>query len=513
MSRDLSSGKVYIIGAGPGDRDLITVKGLKKLKEAEVIIYDYLANLELLEECAPGSERLYVGKMGGNHAKSQDEINTLLVTKAREGKIVARLKGGDPFVFGRGGEEALELASRGIRFEIIPGITAAVAAAAYAGIPLTHRGLASTAALVTGHEDPGKAESDMDWQALGAGSGTLAFYMGVKNLSAIAGQLMKHGRKADTPVALIRWGTLNCQETLTGTLEDISERAREARFAPPAILLVGDVVTLRERLRWFDTRPLFGRRIVVTRSRAQASDLSSSLRDLGAQVSELPTIDIEPVEDFTALDRAFRGLSSFSWIVFTSVNSVQIFFSRLLAAGLDSRALGGVRIAAVGPVTASIERFGLVPDLVPERFTSEETLKVFRALKDDYRGEKILFPGSEIARDLLPAGLEAMGAEVVRIPVYRNLVPEYSGDTLDKILAEADLVTFTSSSTVTNLASILREHGREEYLKRIRGASIGPVTSGTAKQLGIAVTLEAGTQTIRGLVEAIENYLTQEEGT
>jgi uroporphyrinogen III methyltransferase/synthase len=501
-------GVVYIVGAGPGDEDLITVRGIQALREADVVVYDYLANPSLLDECPEGCRRIYVGKMAEKHSLPQEQISGLLVEQARLGKAVVRLKGGDPFVFGRGGEEALDLAANGIPFVVVPGITAAVAAAAYAGIPLTHRGLASSAALITGHEDPFKADSDVDWESLALGAGTLAVYMGVKNLPFIVERLLSAGRSADTPAALIRWGTLNKQQTLTGRLGQIAGLAEKQGYGPPAILVVGKVVGLREKLHWFDTRPLFGKKVVVTRSRNQASELSRALRRSGAEVRELPSICISPAEDLSGLDRQLEHLDTFSWIVFTSVNGVEVFFSRIERAGQDARALSGVKVAVIGEQTADrLRKHGIRADLVPERFTSEAVLARFTELKEDYRGERFLFPGSEISGELLPAGLEEMGAEVVRLPVYRNRVPDYSAEEVDEVFENnPDLVTFTSSSTVNHLAEILQSCGRANYLKAIRGACIGPVTAETARKRGIPVILEASPHSIDGLVSAIEHH-------
>ena len=501
-------GKVYIVGAGPGDAGLITQRAVQVLQEAQAVVYDNLANEELLEHCSSQCERIYVGKMAGCHTKPQGEINRLLIEKALEKKTVVRLKGGDPFVFGRGGEEALELAAAGLEFEVVPGITAAVAASAYAGIPLTQRGICSSVSLITGHEDPEKAESQILWEHISPGTGTLVFYMGVKNLPHIASHLIKNGRPGSTPAALIRWGTLNNQETLTGTLETIAAQALEAGFLPPAVLVVGEVVQLRDKLRWFDNRPLFGKRILVTRSRSQSSELSSRLRALGAQAVEFPTIEITTMDDYGDLDNAIGRLDDFSWILFTSVNGVYIFFERLLKAGLDSRALEGVKVAVIGEQTAArLKGFGIIADLQPERFTSEAALEAFRSRKEDLRGRRVLFPGSEIARDILPEGLRKLGAEVVIVPVYRNLRPEYTDGELDELFdTPPDLITFTSSSTVTNLASILRGHHRENFLERIRGASIGPVTSATARENGIHVVTEAAPHTIPSLVYSILDY-------
>jgi len=504
-------GKVYIVGAGPGDTGLITQRAVQILHEAQVVVYDNLANDELLRHCASQCERIYVGKIAGSHTKQQEEINRLLVEKALEKKTVVRLKGGDPFVFGRGGEEALELAAAGLEFEVIPGMTAAIAASAYAGIPLTHRGICSSVSLITGHEDPEKVESRILWEHISPGTGTLVFYMGVKNLSHIASNLIKNGRPENTPAALIRWGTLNNQETLTGTLETIAAQALETGFLPPAVLVVGEVVKLREKLRWFDNRPLFGKRILVTRSRSQSSELSSRLRALGAQTVEFPTIEITPMDDYGDLDNAIGRLDDFSWILFTSVHGVCIFYERLLKAGLDSRALKGVKVAVIGEQTAArLRGFGIIADLQPEHFTSEAALGAFHSRKEDLRGRRVLFPGSEIARDMLPEGLRKLGAEVVIVPVYRNLVPEYTDGELDELFdTPPDLITFTSSSTVTNVASILRKHHREHSLERIHGASIGPVTSATARENGIHVVTEAAPHTIPSLVDAVLDYYTR----
>jgi len=508
-------GPVYIVGAGPGDEGLIAVRGLEALRRAEVVVYDYLANPRLLDCCSEACERVYVGKTAGRHSLPQEDINRLLVERARRGQIVVRLKGGDPFVFGRGGEEALELAEAGIRFVIVPGITAALAAAAYAGIPLTHRRLASTAVLITGHEDPEKGESEVDWQRLAVGAGTLAVYMGVKNLRQITARILAAGRPAATPAALVRWGTLNRQETLTGTLDSLADLAEARGFGPPAVLIVGEVVGLRERLRWFDTRPLFGRRILVTRSRSQASELSLGLRELGADVAELPTLAIAPLADLSGLARAIERIGSFSWVVFTSVNGVEIFFTRLGEMGLDARSLAGVRVAAMGPQTAAfLKSHGVRADLVPERFTSEAVVEAFAARQKSYRGERFLFPGSEIAREVLPEGLERLGAEVVRLPVYSNRAPAYSAGELDELFEPVpELVAFTSSSTVSHLVQILRASGREGLLPGIQGACIGPVTAATARELGLAVRVESGTHTIPGLIQAIEEHFRERQST
>ncbi len=500
-------GVVYIIGAGPGNEGLFTLRGLELLKKADIVLYDNLVNEDILKHCRDDVEKIYVGKKAGSHSFSQAEINKLIVQKATAGNRVARLKGGDPFVFGRGGEEVLEVAKHNIDFEIVPGITAA-SAASYAGIPLTQRGINTAVAFITGHEDPEKEQSGINWEKLSTAAGTLVFYMGVKNLPVIVSNLIEHGRAPETPVALIRWGTMNFQQTVTGTLSDIVSRAEESNIGPPSIILVGEVVSLRERMRWFDRKPLFNRKIVVTRTRSQASALVMSLRELGAHVVEFPTIEIQPTEDRSLMDEAIAQIDVYSWIVFTSVNGVDIFFNRLFELGMDARILRNVKFAVIGSETdGHLKRYGIVSDLVPRKFTSEGLLDTFRQLKTDYSGENLLFPVSEIARDILPKELERMGAQVKVVSVYRTLIPEYSKKQIDTVFGlEPDLVTFTSSSTVTNLVRILDGHPKQRYRELIRGASIGPITSRKALELGVRIVVEAREHTINGLVASIENY-------
>ncbi len=509
-------GKVYLIGAGPGDEGLLTLKGAECLRMADVVIYDYLVGEGVLKHCPESCEMIYVGKKAGCHTLSQEEINDLIVQRARKSLVVARLKGGDPFVFGRGGEEALHLVGSGVDFEVVPGVTAATAVTAYAGIPLTHRGMSSSAILVTGHESADKGVSSVDWEKIARGTATLVCYMGIKNLSSITEKLVEGGRPGCTPTALIRWGTLNSQQTLTGTLEDIAGKAREAGFEPPAIIVVGEVVSLRDKLKWFDRRPLWGKKIVVSRSRQQASVLAGELRALGADVVEFPTIKIEPVSDLSCLDDAIERIDSFDWIIFTSVNASELFFERLYATGRDARKLGSVRIAVIGKATeTSLLAFGIRPDLIPQRYLSEGLVEAFKGLAEgpaDAEGKKILIPGSEIAREHVSVELRKMGAEVEKIVIYRNVTPEYQVEYLDEIFGAAhDLVTFTSSSTVSNLVDILENHQRTRYIAMIRGASIGPVTSAEAGRLNVAVAVEAQEHTIAGLVDSILNFFDRKE--
>jgi uroporphyrinogen III methyltransferase/synthase len=499
--------KVYLVGAGPGDPGLITVKGRKCIQQADVIIYDYLASPALLNDARESAQLIYVGKKGGDHTLSQDEINSLIVEKARSGGIVCRLKGGDPFIFGRGGEEAEVLFKAGLPFEIVPGVTSAIAAAAYAGIPLTHRKLASTLAFITGHEDPEKEETGINWSSLASGIGTLVFFMGVKNLPHITRNLIDHGKPANTPVALIQWGTTSSQKTVTGTLESIVEKARSAGIKAPAIIVVGDVVHLRKKLKWFETRPLLGKRIVVTRARQQASDLVGLLSDLGAACLEYPTIKIMPSADARPLKNAAEKLNVYDWVVFTSVNGVIYFFEQLFAAGKDVRALGHLKTAAIGPATAEkLREFGLISDIVPKTYRAESLVEAFKA--EQLTGKKILLPRAKEARPILMKELKRMGAEVEEVPAYETLKVTENIDDLVQQLEnrQIDLITFTSSSTVKNFKALLPA---EKFTKLIQGvtiASIGPITSDTATALGFDVRITADSFTITGLVEAILHY-------
>ncbi|MEE8419194.1 MAG: uroporphyrinogen-III C-methyltransferase, partial [Dehalococcoidales bacterium] len=368
----MKTGKVYLVGAGPGDPDLISVKGVNCLKRADTVIYDRLLDERLLEMAPPGAERIYVGKAAGEHTLPQDKINRLLVDKGKEGKTVVRLKGGDPFVLGRGGEEGEALKQNGIPFEIVPGITSAVAVPAYAGIPVTHRGMSSSFAVITGHEEPGKETSSINWENLATGVDTLVFLMGLKNLPEIAARLTEFGRPADTPVAVIKDGTRPGQVTVTGRLDNITDIVREARLTSPAIIVVGEVVGLREKLGWFDNRPLSGKRVLVTRARRQASALSKLLAEKGARPVELPAIDILPLQNTSELDGAILDLSNYDWIIFTSVNGVSAFWERLRELKLDSRALSGLKTGAIGPATAeALEAVGIIADFIPQTYTGE----------------------------------------------------------------------------------------------------------------------------------------------
>jgi len=527
--------RVYLVGAGPGDPGLMTLRGQECLSRADVVIYDYLAGRAVLDSAAPSAELIFVGKKGFSEHVTQPEINACLIEQARrgEGRCIVRLKGGDPFVFGRGGEEALALREAGIPFEVVPGVTAGVAAPAYAGIPVTHRTVASSVTLITGHETPDKDESSIDWEHLAAGTGTLCFYMGIRNLPLIAAKLTRYGRPGTTPVALVRWGTTARQETLVATLETVAQRAEEAHFQAPAIIVVGEVVALREQLAWFEQRPLFGRSVVVTRSREQASALSEGLRALGAEVREYPTIECRTRGVEEAHRRAFSDLagrgpqtvgraagdpsadgawhpSRWDWVVFTSANGVESFFSLLAAEGLDARALAASQVAVMGPGTAqALGRHGVSVDCMPERFVAESAA---RALIERGVGEgtRVLLPRAAVARDILPGMLRDVGAQVEVLPVYDTVVPDAPAQTEALVAAlragEVDAITFSSSSTAKNLVEMLDravgEEGRRGLLADAKLVSIGPVTSDTLRGLGLQVSAEADPYTIPGLIAA-----------
>jgi len=500
-------GKVFLVGAGPGDPDLMTIKGRECIRKADVIIYDHLADPVLLESASKNTELIYAGKKGADHTLSQAEINALIISKAKKGSIVTRLKGGDPFVFGRGGEEAQTLVEEGVSFEVVPGVTSAIAAAAYAGIPLTHRNFTSAFTIVTGHEDPLKTESRINWSALAKVGGTIVFLMGVKNLPHIVRQLIRNGMDGDTPVALIRWGTTPRQTAVTGTLTTIVAKTEAAGIKAPAIIVIGDVVRLRKDLNWFEKRPLMGKRIVVTRARKQASHLVKRLSELGAECIEFPTIEIIPPHDWKPLDQALAELSAYDWIIYTSVNGVDHFFQRLFAMGKDCRALNHINIATIGPETARrLFDFGIKSDIIPESYRAESVVDAFA--QTAVKGARILLPRAEKARSLLPRELTRMGAVVDEITAYRTRSVVENTDRLIRRLetGTVDLVTFTSSSTVENFKSLLPPHRFDQLLAGMTVACIGPITADTAKSLGFKVHIVAESFTIPGLCKAINRY-------
>lgn len=507
--KSADNGIVYLVGSGPGDPGLITLRGAECLSRADVVIYDYLANERLLDHAPPAVERIYAGKIGGRHNKEQDEINALLVAKGKEGKVVVRLKGGDPFVFGRGGEECAALREAGVPFEIVPGITAAIGAAAYAGIPLTHRNYTASVTLVTGREGKDKDESCIDWAHLSHGSGTIVFYMGVKTVRQNMERLMENGKNPQTPVALIRWGATPRQQVLTGTLADIADRVEKNDLKPPAIMIVGEVVALRDKLRWFDDRSLFGKKLMVTRAASQAGEFAAMLTERGAAVIECPTIRLVEPEQWDPMDTALRNIAGYDWVILTSGNAVRALFRRLDVIGLDARSFGGCRVCALGPKTAEVIRsFGVRPDLTAADYRGEGVVAEFANM--DISGMKILYPRADQSREVIPDELEKMGARVNRPVIYRTVLP-------DRLPPEAvfalekrsvDCITFTSSSTVKNLALMMGEDRMLDMLKGVVVASIGPATSRSCRELGLRVDIEPSEHTLAALTDAVEAFLT-----
>ena len=477
------TGTVYLVGAGPGDPELITQRGLRLIQTADVILYDNLAPLGLLDHAKPGAETQYVGKKRAAHALSQEEINNLLTVHARAGKQVVRLKGGDPLIFGRGGEEAEALGVAGIPFQLVPGVSSALGVAAYAGIPLTHRSLTSSVTFVTGH-DP----EQIDWPRVGV-SGTLVIFMGLRSFGDVARRLIAAGRDPKTPAAAIRWGSRPDQVVVSGTVANLAERVTDAGLRPPALVVVGEVVALRERLRWYEQLPLFGQRIVVTRAREQAGGFADKLRLLGAEAIVMPTIQIGPPDDWGPLDRAIERLGQYDWLIFTSQNGVRRFVERLDGGPFDLRAIRG-KIAAIGPATAeALEELHLKVDLTPTTFVAEGLLEAFEL--HDLQAKKIVIPRAAVAREILPEELRRRGAEVDVAAAYKTVRPELA------VEEKADWITFTSSSTASNLLEQIND------LEGARVASIGPITSETVRGFGFEVDVEAEPHTTDGLIEAI----------
>ena len=486
--------KVYLVGAGPGDPELITAKGLRLLEQADAVLYDHLAPQSLLDRAPARAERIYVGKKKSVHAFSQEEICTMMIARARRGWNVVRLKGGDPFIFGRGGEEAEALAAAGVPFEVVPGVTSPLGIAAYTGVPLTHRDHTKVVTFVTGHD-----VAAIDWSKVGAME-TLVIFMGITSFDQISGELVAHGRSADTPAMAVRWGTRPDQQTLVGTLATLPALIHQHDMKPPATLIVGEVVRLHEKLNWFERLPLYGQRIVVTRARQQAEVLSVKLRALGAEVVELPTIEILPALDYAPLDRAMAKLASYDWLIFTSANGVRFFLERLDRSAVDLRALRA-RICAIGPATrAAIEALHLKVDIMGRDFVAESLLEALAGY--DLHNQRILLPRAAVARDLVPVELARRGALVDVVEAYRTAAPEDASTLAAEILGAAgrtDWITFTSSSTVQNFVAV----AGAEALAGVRVASIGPITSATARTLGIPVAVEAPVYTVDGLIEAI----------
>ncbi len=505
-----TKGKVYLVGAGPGDFGLLTIRAKELLEKCDILIYDNLVNERVVSTLASAAcEKIYVGKSGASHTMEQEDINKLIVEKAGDGNKVVRLKGGDPYIFGRGGEEALFCVENGIDFEVINGISSAYAVPNYAGIPVTNRGYSASVAFITGHEDPTKLESDIKWDKLSTGVQTLVFLMGVKNLPLIIEKLTRHGLDSSTPAAVIENGCLPAQRSVSGTLADIAAKVKEAGLRPPSIIIVGKVVSLRERINWFEKRPLFGKTIVVTRSREQASELTARLEELGAGIIETPVIKIIPADKGDSFEKIVKQIAGYDWIIFTSVNGVEHFFSHLYKKGLDARALSSAKICAIGPATAErLISFGIRADLLPEKYVSSD---ITRALDErgEIAGKTFLLPRADIAPREISSTLLSKGARLVDdIAIYRTVEEDLSDmpgqlELLKQL--KFDLVTFTSSSTVQNFDRILKKAGVEEKTG-IRCAAIGPVTAGKARELGYSVEISADEHTIEGLIESILKY-------
>ena len=498
-------GMVYLVGAGPGDPGLLTRRGFDVLSKAQVVVYDQLANDRLLDLAPKTAERIYAGKTKGRFAIAQDEINRLLVDRAKTGLRVVRLKGGDPYVFGRGAEEAECLHEAGVPFTVVPGVTAGVGVTAYAGLPVTHRAAASAVAFVTGHEDPEAPSGDkprLDWRSLAAFPGTLVVYMGVTHLPALCRTLIREGKPSTTPAALIQSGTLPRQRTVVATLADLPDRAAQAGLGPPALFVVGDVVAHRSSLNWFEERPLFGRRIVVTRPAGESDRAATSLEELGAEVLIAPTVVIREVEDFERLDDALRRLERFDWLVFTSSNGVTHFLDRLETLGLDARALGRIKIAVVGPSTAeTLATYRLKADLIPTSFRAEGLVDV---LAREAAGARILLAGADRGRSVLKDELRAI-AEVEQVVVYRNAdADSLPVEVVERMTAgTVDWITLTSSAIAERLFALLPDEARANVGTKIKAATISPLTSATAAKLGWSIVAEAVDHTWDGLVAAI----------
>ena len=499
-------GKVYLLGAGPGDPGLVTVKGLRLIESADVIVHDRLTSTRLLAMAGPEAELVDVGKVPGQAGRKQSDINSLLVSEARLGKVVVRLKGGDPFVFGRGGEEAEALSDAGIPFEVVPGVTSAVAVPAYAGIPVTHREHSSSFTVVTGSSATSNESDSPDWQTLAKLPGTLVVLMGWSTLPEIATELVKNGKSGSTPSAVISRGTEPRQKSVTGTLGSIADIARAEGLTAPAVVVIGDVVRLGDRLNWFESLPLLGRRVLVTRTRNQAGTLSQRLSDLGALPIEIPTIEVRPLLDYTALDSACAELSAFDWVVFASSNAVHSVFERLRASRRDSRAFHGVRVGAIGPATGKVlEEYGILADLVPATATSTGLAEAL--VESGVRGSQILLPRADIAARELPDMLIEQGAVISEVTTYRTVIPGESREkAMEAVRVGVDVATFTSSSTVRNLLRLLDDGAAS--LANTRVACIGPTTAATAGRLGLKVDIVANTPTIGGLTAALSEFFT-----
>lgn len=502
--KTVKNGIAYLVGAGPGELQLLTLRAREVLAQADVVVYDFLANERLLA-WAPSAKTIYVGKRSGKHTLSQDDINALLVREVARGRRVVRLKGGDPFLFGRGGEEGRALHQAGLAFEVIPGVTSALAVPAYAGIPVTERSTSAVVGIVTGHEHEGKEDSSVPFDAL-AKLGTVVMLMGVKNMRANFDRLMRHGMKPQTPAAVVQWGTVARQRTVTGTLKDLPERAAAAGVSSPAVIVVGDVVSLRGHLNWFESRPWFGKRIVVTRSKEAAGDFVDAMEQRGAEVRIVPSIAFSDPASFDALDRGIARLAKYDWVVFTSVNGVEHFWARLRKLGKDARAFGAARIAVVGPVTGqALERVGLQPDAMPKEFRGAKLAEALGGKR--LRGKRILLVRAEEGSEEFPAAARELGAKVDLAPAYRTVPAKRPKGfrAVDEDGGLADLHVFASPSAVRSFQHMLKPAERAA-LRGAPAACIGPVTAEAAREAGYRVAVLPATSTAQGLIAAIDSY-------
>ena len=499
-------GKVFLVGAGPGDIGLLTIKGARCLEKAEVVVYDYHLNAQVLNYIRSDAEFIYAGKRGGHHTMSQEEINATLVDKAEGGKTVCRLKGGDPFVFGRGGEEACALAEAGIEFEVVPGVSSAVAAPAYAGIPLTHRKISSSFAVIPGYEDITKESSSLNWKKLATGAGTLVFLMAVKNMDELTEKLIANGKPPETPVAVVRWGTRPEQRTIISTLGEIAADMKQKEIKPPAVVVIGEVVKLREKLNWYERKPLFGQRILLTREHSAGFE---TLQDLGAEIMEFPTLEIAPPEDWHPLDEAIGKIGSYDWIIFTSANGVKFFFERFYQLRMDIRSIKA-RICSVGSKTAeAVRKFCLTVDLVPEEFRAEGLINAFCGLYPSGKldGVRFLLPRAQEAREVFPEKIKQMGGVIDVPPAYRAVKPLARGKRLKRFLKEGKITvaTFTSGATFANFMEMIGEDARD-LLQGVAIAAIGPVTAKRIEQAGLKVDIMPREATMEALEEAIRAW-------
>ena len=501
----MKKGKVYLIGAGPGDIGLFTIKGVKCLKKADVVVYDFHINSQILNYIDTKSEFIYAGKRGGRHAMTQDEINAVIVEKAKLGNVVCRLKGGDPFVFGRGGEEAEALVEAGIDFEVVPGVSSAISAPAYAGIPLTHRKFSSSFAVITGNEDVTKKESTLNWNGFANNFDTLVFLMGVKNMDNISKRLIEHGRPPNTPVAVIRWGTRPDQITIVGELSTISEQIMEKDIRPPAVMVVGEAVKLRDTLKWYEKKPLFGHRILITRRMSKEYEL---LEDLGAEIFECPTVVAVPPDDYSDLDKAIKQAGAYDWLIFTSVNGVKFFIDRIIETDFDIRELKGVKVCAIGQKTAeTVREYGIKVDITPKKFNAEGLVELFREKydgADGLKGLRFLLPRADIARDLFPTHVKSLGGEIDVPTAYKSINPDMHNKRLKRFIQEGKITvaTFTSAATFDNLIDIIGEDS-QEFLSSVKIAAIGPVTKKAIEKTGLKVDIMPETATIEAMVEDV----------